>query len=285
MPDFPLPHSVIQESVARALAEDVGPGDLSAAAVPAHAAGEAVIVARAPGVLCGQAFATEVFTQLDGGVTVQWLAAEGAALSEDQEIAVLHGPASTLLTGERTALNFLQTLSGTATAAAELTERVAATGVRIVDTRKTLPGLRAAQKYAVRVGGGHNHRHGLFDGVLLKENHIAWAGGLAAAVASAREAAPHTARVQVEVEDLEELSQAVAAGVDAVLLDNFSLTDLRTAVADHAGHCFLEASGNIGPDNVRAVAETGVHAISSGALTRDLTSLDLSMRFRGPHAG
>ena len=280
MSNVPLSPPVVQESVARALAEDVGPGDLSAAAVPAHATGEAVIVAKDTGLLCGQPFATEVFTQLDRGVTVQWLAGEGTPLEEDQEIAVLSGPAAALLTGERTALNFLQTLSGTATAAAKLTEQVAGTGVRIVDTRKTLPGLRTPQKYAVRVGGGHNHRHGLFDGVLLKENHIAWAGSLDAAVAAAREAAPHTARIQVEVEDLAELHQAVTAGVDAVLLDNFALADLRTAVADHSDHCFLEASGNIGPANVREVAETGVHAISSGSLTRDLTSLDLSMRFR-----
>ena len=242
-------------------------------------------MAREPGILCGRAFVEEVFAQLGGGVAVTWAVGEGTPLAEDLEIATLQGPARELLTGERTALNFLQTLSGTATATAGLVAAVAGTGVRIVDTRKTLPGLRAPQKYAVRMGGGHNHRHGLFDGVLLKENHIAWAGGLAQAVAAARDAAPHTARIQVEVENLTELDEAVDAGVSAALLDNFPLADLRTAVADHGEHCFLEASGNIGPDNVRPVAETGVHAISSGALTRDLVSLDLSMRFRDPGAG
>ncbi|KPV40448.1 nicotinate-nucleotide pyrophosphorylase [Thiohalorhabdus denitrificans] len=286
MSTIPLPLAGVQETVARALAEDIGPGDLSLAAVPADRDAEAVIVAREKGILCGRPFVEEAFHQLDSRIAIRWHAGEGERLEVDAEVASLRGPARPLLTGERTALNFLQTLSGTATATTEMVEAVAGTGVRIVDTRKTLPGLRGAQKYAVRVGGGHNHRHGLFDGVLLKENHLAWAGGLEPAVRAAREAAPHTVGIQVEVEDLEEFRTALAAGVDAVLLDNFSLDDLNRAVSNNNGGCFLEASGNIDLANVREVAETGVHAISSGALTRDLTSLDLSMRFRDrPNGG
>ena len=227
----------------------------------------------------------EVFAQLDRRVVLRWQAAEGERLEPDAEIATLRGPAGALLSGERTALNFLQTLSGTATATAAMVDAVAGTSARILDTRKTLPGLRAAQKYAVRTGGGHNHRHGLFDGILLKENHLAWGGGLEGAVRAARATAPHTVRIQVEVEDLAQLRTALAVGVDAVLLDNFSLEDLRAAVTESGDGCFLEASGNISLANVREVAETGVHAISSGALTRDLASLDLSMRFREPNGG
>ncbi|MFB6261965.1 MAG: carboxylating nicotinate-nucleotide diphosphorylase, partial [Thiohalorhabdaceae bacterium] len=262
----------------RTLAEDVGPGDLSLAAVPADKEVTAALVARSNGILCGRPFAEEVFTQL-GGARVDWLCGEGELMEPGREVAHLSGPAGVLLTGERAALNLLQTLSGTATSVAEMTRAVTGTGVRILDTRKTLPGLRSPQKYAVRVGGGHNHRHGLFDGVLLKENHLAWAGGLEPAVAAAREQAPHTARIQLEVESLEQMRQAMAAGVEALLLDNFPLDDLRTAVTECPAGVFLEASGNIHLGNVRQVAETGVDGISSGALTRDLTSLDLSMRF------
>lgn len=278
MPAIPLPPAEIEDTVARALAEDVGPGDLSRAAVPPDREAVATIVAREEGVLCGQTYVEEVFAQL-GGARVEWHCAEGEAFAPGSQLARLAGPAGTLLTGERTALNLLQTLSGTATATAEMVAAVSGSGVRILDTRKTLPGLRTAQKYAVRVGGGHNHRHGLFDGVLLKENHLAWAGGLAQAVAAVREAAPHTARIQVEVEDLDQFRQALAAGVDALLLDNFDLAALRTAVAERPAGVFLEASGNIGLGNVRALAETGVDGISSGALTRDLTSVDLSVQF------
>lgn len=278
MSHIPLPQAVVRDTVGRALAEDVGPGDLSLAAIPAEAGATAAIVARSTGVLCGRPFAEEVFAQL-GGARLDWLCAEGELVEAGREVAHLSGPAGVLLTGERTALNLLQTLSGTATAVAEMARAVTGTGVRILDTRKTLPGLRTPQKYAVRVGGGHNHRHGLFDGVLLKENHLAWAGGLEPAVAAVREQAPHTARIQLEVEDLAQMRQALAAGVDALLLDNFPLDDLRTAVAERPGGVFLEASGNIHLGNVREVAETGVDGISSGVLTRDLTSLDLSLRF------
>ncbi|MFA9460809.1 carboxylating nicotinate-nucleotide diphosphorylase [Thiohalorhabdus methylotrophus] len=282
---IPLPQAVVHDNVARALAEDIGPGDLSTAAVPADREVEATIIAREAGLLCGRPFVEAAFAQLDARIVIRWHTREGERLEADGQIATLRGTAGPLLTGERTALNFLQTLSGTATATAELVAAVSGTGARILDTRKTLPGLRSAQKYAVRVGGGHNHRHGLFDGILLKENHLAWAGGLEPAVRAARESAPHTVGVQVEVESLEEFRAALRAGADAVLLDNFSPADLRAAVESNREGCFLEASGNIGPTNAREVAETGVHAISSGALTRDLVSLDLSMRFRDTHGG
>jgi nicotinate-nucleotide pyrophosphorylase (carboxylating) len=277
---IPPPAASIQDTVDRALAEDVGPGDLTRPAIPAGRMARATIVAREAGVVCGQPYAEAVFEQLGGGVAVEWRCAEGAPVAADTVLAELTGPAGLLVTGERTALNLLQTLSGTASATADLVARVADLGVRVVDTRKTLPGLRTAQKYAVRVGGGHNHRHGLYDGALLKENHIAWAGGIAAAVAAVRDAAPHTSRVQVEVEDLGQLDEALAAGADAALLDNFAPADLEAAVVRAGGRCFLEASGNIHADTIRTVAATGVDAVSVGALTRDLTSLDLSMRFQ-----
>jgi nicotinate-nucleotide pyrophosphorylase (carboxylating) len=279
MRTIPLPLAVIEDTVGRALAEDVGAGDLSLAAVPAERDVAATIVAREAGVVCGRPFVDEVFVQL-GGARLDWTVADGEAVEAGQELVHLSGPTGVLLTGERTALNLLQTLSGTATATAAMVRAVAGTGVRILDTRKTLPGLRTPQKYAVRVGGGHNHRHGLFDGVLLKENHLAWAGGLAQAVAAVRDTAPHTARIQVEVEDLDQMREGLACGVDALLLDNFSLDGLRTAVAERPAGTFLEASGNIDLANVRETAATGVDGISSGALTRDLASLDLSMRFK-----
>jgi nicotinate-nucleotide pyrophosphorylase (carboxylating) len=277
---IPPPAASIQDTVDRALAEDVGPGDLTRPAIPAERRARAAIVARQAGVVCGQPYAETVFQRLGSGVSITWHCSEGERVAADALLAELEGPAGLLVTGERTALNLLQTLSGTATATAELVAQVADLGVRVVDTRKTLPGLRTAQKYAVRVGGGHNHRHGLYDGALIKENHIAWAGGIAQAVAAVRDAAPHTSRVQVEVEDRQQLAEAMDAGADAALLDNFSPTELEAAVAETGERCFLEASGNIHAGTVRAVAATGVHAVSVGALTRDLASLDLSMRFR-----
>lgn len=278
---IPISPALVRACVERALAEDLGHGDWSLAAVPAGREARAVLTVQEPGRLCGRPFVEAVFEQL-GGVSCEWRKAEGEALTAGEEVVSFCGPAATLLQGERTAINFLQTLSGTATTTAELVATVAGTGARVLDTRKTLPGLRSPQKYAVRVGGGHNHRHGLYDGVLLKENHLAWAGGMEKAVTGVREQLPHTLRLQVEVEDLDQYRQALACGVDALLLDNFSLADLGRAVAQRPQGTFLEASGDIGPDNARKVAETGVDAISVGALTRDLASLDFSLRYRDP---
>jgi len=276
---IPIPAALVRACVERALAEDIGPGDWSLAAISPDRPAQATLTAQEPGRLCGRPFVEEVFAQL-GGLACEWRKAEGEGLVAGEEVASFRGPAATLLQGERTAINFAQTLSGTATATANLVATVAGTGTRVLDTRKTLPGLRSPQKYAVRVGGGHNHRHGLYDGALLKENHLAWAGGMAEAVTAVREQLPHTLRLQVEVEDLDQFHQALACGVDALLLDNFSLADLGRAVAQRPRGTFLEASGNIGPDNAREVAETGVDGISVGAITRDLASLDLSLRYR-----
>ena len=270
----------IRPTVAAALAEDVGSGDLTAQLVPAHARGRARVITREAGILCGRAWVDAVFAALDAAVRTTWHAVDGAELSPGQLLLEADGPARALLTGERTALNFLQTLSGTATAARRYAAAVAGTGCRILDTRKTLPGLRLAQKYAVRCGGGHNHRLGLYDGILIKENHIAAAGSIAAAVGAARRLAP-SVPVEVEVETLEELDQAFAADADLALLDEFSLEDLRTAVARNRRRTRplgLEASGGIDLDTIGAIAATGVDFISVGSMTKHLRALDLSMR-------
>ena len=270
------------EQVSRALAEDVGGGDLTAALVPAQRRGRARVVTREAAVLCGRPWFDEVFRQLDPDVRVEWHADEGASVAPDQLLCRLHGPARALLTGERTALNFLQSLSGTATTTRRYVETVAGLPCRILDTRKTIPGLRRAQKYAVRCGGGRNHRMGLYDGILVKENHILAAGSIAAAVAAAR-AAGLSVPVEVEVETLDELRQALDAGADMALLDEFGLDDLRAAVALNRGHpsgpMKLEASGNITFETLRPIAETGVDFISIGSLTKHLRAVDLSMRF------
>lgn len=271
----------ISETVARALAEDVGPGDLSAALIDAGQLSHARIVSRDPGVICGRPYVQEVFDQLPGWVELTWLVEEGEQVEAGRVLCELKGYSSTLLTGERTALNFLQTLSGIATTTSRFVQLISGTRARILDTRKTLPGLRLAEKYAVRVGGGHNHRLGLFDGILIKENHIAAAGGIAAAVARARDLAPLLTRVEAEVENLNELQQALDAGADIIMLDNFSLDMMRQAVQSVAGRTPLEASGNVSLATVRAIAETGVDYISIGSLTRNIQSLDLSMRFFG----
>ena len=273
-----LPDSrVIARDVAAALAEDVGGGDLTAALVP-DARIEARIIAREPGVLCGTAWVDEVFRVLDPSIRVDWLAADGDTVVADRKLCVLQGPARSLLTGERAALNLLQTLSGTATAARRYADRVAGTGARILDTRKTIPGLRLAQKYAVRCGGCHNHRIGLFDAVLIKENHIKAADGVAAVLAEAGRIAGDLP-VEIEVENLAQLEEALAAGATRVLLDNFSPERLRDAVRLNAGRARLEASGGVDLDTVRAIAETGVDDISVGSITKHLRALDLSMRF------
>ncbi len=269
----------LRDDVRRALAEDVGPGDLTAALVPAERRARARLATREDAVLCGAAWFEEVYRQLDQSVTVRWQARDGERIRAGQTICQVAGPARALLTGERMALNFLQLLSATATRTRRYVDAVAGTGATILDTRKTLPGLRRAQKYAVRCGGGENHRMGLYDGILVKENHIVAAGSVAQAVQQARALAPRGVPVEIEVENLGQLEQAIAAGADHLLLDNFSLSDMRAAVAAARGRARLEASGGITLENVRAVAETGVDYISIGELTKSVRAIDLSMRF------
>jgi nicotinate-nucleotide pyrophosphorylase (carboxylating) len=272
----------LAEQVARALAEDIGSGDLTAALVPAGRRGRATVITREAAVLCGRPWFDEVFRQIDPAVQVSWDAEEGAAVEPGQRLCRLAGPARSLLTGERTALNFLQTLSGTATTTRRYVQLVAGLPCRILDTRKTVPGLRRAQKYAVRCAGGSNHRMGLYDGILVKENHIMAAGSIAAAVSAAR-AAGASVPVEVEVETLDELRQALDAGADMALLDEFSLDDLRAAVAMNRSHARgpmkLEASGNVTFETLRGIAETGVDFVSIGSLTKHVRAVDLSMRF------
>lgn len=269
---------LLDEIIARALIEDVGSGDItSSAIVPENRLGRGVIVAKAPGVIAGLSLVREVYRRIDSGVEVTVLTGEGSRVNRGQQLAELKGPARALLTGERLVLNFLQHLSGIATATRKMVDLCAGTRARIVDTRKTLPGLRALQKYAVRVGGGSNHRFGLFDAVLIKDNHIALAGGVAGAVEMARVRAGHTQRIEVEVDSLEQLEEALAAGAELILLDNMNLDTLRRAVALTAGRALLEASGGITLDSVAAVAAAGVDLISVGALTHSVAALDLSL--------
>jgi nicotinate-nucleotide pyrophosphorylase (carboxylating) len=270
----------IQATVRRVLAEDIGSGDITAALIPEDALARATVISREPAVLCGCAWFDAVFGELDERIQVLWNLRDGERAQPDQILCTLTGPARAMLTGERAALNLLQTLSATATRAAQYAEAVSGLPVRVLDTRKTLPGLRMEQKYAVRIGGCHNHRLGLYDGILIKENHIAAAGSIGAAVAAAR-ALKTSLPIEVEVEDLEELQQGLAAGADVLLLDNFSVDLLRTAVTMTAGRARLEASGGVTLENIRAIAETGVDCISTGALTKDLKAIDLSMRFTG----
>jgi len=276
------PPADLGEQVARALAEDVGGGDLTAGLVPAGRGGRAAVITREQAVICGQPWFDEVFRRLDPAVHVAWEVAEGATVQTGQRLCRLDGPARSLLTGERTALNFLQTLSGTATVTRRYVDVLAGLACRVLDTRKTIPGLRTAQKYAVRCAGGSNHRMGLYDGILVKENHIMAAGSIAAAVAAAR-AQGAQVPVEVEVESLEELRQALDAGADMALLDEFSLDDLRAAVAMNRSHSGgpmkLEASGNVTLETLRPIAETGVDFISIGSLTKHVRAIDLSMRF------
>jgi nicotinate-nucleotide pyrophosphorylase (carboxylating) len=274
----------IGRNVAAALAEDVGSGDLTAQLVPADLLARATIIARENAVLCGSAWFDRCFKTLDAGISIQWTASDGDRIVPNQTLCEISGPARALLTGERTALNFLQLLSGVATKAQQFVDAVAGTHAQIVDTRKTLPGLRLAQKYAVHCGGGGNHRLGLHDAILIKENHILAAGSISAALAEARKVAAASAGrctfIQVEVENLDELQQALAAGAQMILLDNMSLVQMREAVAVTAGRAVLEASGNVSLDSVRGIAETGVNRISIGGLTKDVRALDLSMRFQ-----
>ena len=271
--------SEIVRNVAAALAEDVGSGDLTAQLTPEAKTARAVVVCRHDAVICGQAWFEACFRKLDARATVSWLVAEGMQVAPGTRICEIRGQARALLTAERTALNFLQTLSAVATATRRYVEAVAGTRAKIVDTRKTLPGLRVAQKYAVRVGGGLNHRMGLYDAMLIKENHVAAAGGIAKALREAQRAAPPGVWIEIEVENLQQLKEALDTGAKMVLLDNMDLGEMREAVKLAAGRAELEASGGITLANVRAIAETGVDRISIGSLTKDIEAVDFSMRF------
>jgi nicotinate-nucleotide pyrophosphorylase (carboxylating) len=273
----------IGPGVAAALAEDVGAGDLTASLIDAEAVVGAQIIARESLVVCGEEWVNEVFRQLDESIVVDWYIGDGGRAEADDIICKLVGPARALLTGERTALNYLQTLSGTATKTAKYVAAIEGTKARVLDTRKTIPGLRLAQKYAVACGGGHNHRTGLFDAILIKENHIKAAGGILAALEAARESQDGVP-IEIEVENQEELLEALDAGAERILLDNFSLSELERAVATNRDYGYvaaeLEASGNVTLDSIRDIAMTGVDYISTGALTKNVTAVDLSMLFR-----
>lgn len=266
------------QSVRHALNEDVGSGDITTALIPEGQTAVAEVICREDAILCGMAWFNAVFSELDTAVKIDWLATDGEQITQNQVLCKLRGPAAAILTGERTALNFLQTLSGTATLARQYADAVDDLPVRILDTRKTLPGLRRAQKYAVRTGGCHNHRHGLFDGILIKENHIRAAGSIHQAVTTAR-ASNSQLPVEVEVETLDEVQAAIDAGADSLLLDNFSVDALRAAVDRAAGQTRLEASGNVSLETLHEIAATGVDFISIGALTKNVHAIDLSMIF------
>ena len=265
------------ENVAQSLREDIGDGDITARLIPAdkHATGR--VITRETATIAGREWVDEVFRQVDPAVELNWQVADGETVSPDQVLFTMQGSARSLLSSERAALNWLQSLSGVATACAGYAARVAHTGVRLLDTRKTLPGLRLAQKYAVTCGGCFNHRIGLWDAFLIKENHIAACGSIAKAIEAAHRIAPGKP-VEVETENLDELEQALRAGADIIMLDEFSLEDMRTAVATTGGKAKLEASGGINADTLVPIAETGVDFISIGALTKDLKAVDLSMR-------
>jgi nicotinate-nucleotide pyrophosphorylase (carboxylating) len=274
------PAEDLTRQVAAALREDIGPGDVTASLVPDTQRVHGRVIVREPAVLCGTPWVTETFRQLDERVALEWQAQDGELVHPAQVILRLEGPAQPILTGERTALNFLQLLSGTATLARRFVEAVSGTGCVVLDTRKTVPGLRSAQKYAVRCGGAQNHRMGLYDMVLIKENHIAAAGSLTAAIAEARRAAAGV-RIETEVESLEELEEALAARPDIVLLDDFTLEDMREAVQRNralGAPVKLEASGSVSLESVRAIASTGVDFVSVGSLTKHVRAVDLSMR-------
>ena len=274
----------IDRNVTAALTEDVGRGDLTAQLIPAGLRSNATVISRENAVLCGTAWFDRCFAKLDPAITITWKATDGERIVQNQILCELEGPARALLTGERTALNFLQLLSGVASKARQYADIVAGTRARIVDTRKTIPGLRLAQKFAVNCGGGGNHRLGLYDAILIKENHILAAGSIAAAMAAAQQVADATDQckfIQIEVETFSELQQALDAGAGMILLDNMSNDQMREAVTLTAGRAILEASGNVNFDTVRGIAETGVDRISIGGLTKDVRALDLSMRFRG----
>ncbi|MFT5889034.1 MAG: nicotinate-nucleotide pyrophosphorylase (carboxylating) [Zhongshania sp.] len=282
-----MPFSVALQSdiintVAFALKEDIGSGDITAQLIPQAQMAKARIITREAATICGIEWVNEVFRQVDSTVSIKWHVSDGDIVAANATLFELSGSARSLLTGERTALNFLQLLSGTATICQSYADLVAHTQVRLLDTRKTIPGLRTAQKYAVTCGGCHNHRIGLYDAFLIKENHIAACGGIAAAIQAARDIAP-LKPVEIEVENLDELSSALKGDADIVMLDNFSLEDMRTAVELTAGKAKLEASGNVDTETLPGTAETGVDYISIGALTKHARAVDLSMRFISIH--
>ena len=276
-----LTQTDINPIVKLALDEDIGSGDITAALVPSRDAAHASVITREAGVLCGTQFVDAVFYAVDPGVSVEWKKADGDKLAPNDVLFTLAGNARSILTGERAALNFLQMLSGTASYSASLVNIVQGTNAKLLDTRKTIPGFRNAQKYAVTCGGCFNHRIGLFDAFLIKENHIAACGGIRQAIEQARQSAPGKP-VEIEVENLQELEQALTAKADRVMLDNFTLDDMRRAIAMTKGEAELEASGNVTEVTLRDIAETGVDFISIGALTKVVMPLDLSLRLSSP---
>lgn len=276
---IPIPPN-LRDLVAAALAEDIGSGDLTANLVPAGGRAQATITARESCVVCGIPFVDEALRQVDPQARAEWLVSEGELVAAQTKLCTLIGPARALLTTERVAINFLQTLSATATATHRHVAAVSGTRARVIDTRKTIPGLRLAQKYAVRVGGGANNRIGLFDGILIKENHIIAAGGIVAALTAARAHAGPETMIQIEVETLAQLEEAIAAGAKLILLDNFTPERMTEAVRITAGRAELEASGGINVDTIGTYARTGVDRISIGTLTKDIKAIDLSMRFQ-----
>jgi nicotinate-nucleotide pyrophosphorylase (carboxylating) len=279
MSTVPVPPN-LPAVVANALAEDIGSGDLTAGLVPAGSRATATVTAREACIVCGTPYFDEAMRQVDPGTRVTWHVSEGALVAAQTKLCTSTGMARSLLTTERVALNFLQTLSATATVTRRHVDAVAGTRAKVVDTRKTIPGLRLAQKYAVRVGGGANHRIGLFDGILIKENHIMAAGGIAPALGAARAQAQPGTMIQIEVETLAQLAEAIAAGAKLILLDNFTPERMAAAVRITAGRAELEASGGINLDTIRTYAQTGVDRISIGTLTKDIKAIDLSMRFQ-----
>jgi len=279
-PFDPALKAAFEANLLAALLEDVGTGDLTGMLVPEAGRATARVIVREDAVLCGAPWFEGIMNCMNAGIEIEWKYAEGDLMKADSVVCVMQGPARALLTAERCALNFLQLMSGVATETRRYVDVIAGTRASILDTRKTLPGLRLAQKYAVRVGGGKNQRLALYDGILIKENHIAAAGGVTAAVVAAK-ALNKDVSIQVEVETLDELEEALASGAISILLDNFSNDMMREAVKINAGRAVLEASGGVNFDTVRAIAETGVDRISIGSLTKDIRAIDYSMRIVG----
>ncbi len=274
-----IPYAIIQSQVAQALAEDIACGDLTAGLIPENNHSTAHLISRETAILCGIDWFTEVFQQLDKNIEINWYCHDGDSLENNQKVCSISGNARQILTGERSAMNFLQTLSGTATSTQQYVRQLGNTSVKLLDTRKTIPGLREAQKYAVKCGGAYNHRHGLFDGVLIKENHIMAAGSITHAVANARNSIPHTLKIEVEVETLEEVTEALNAGADILLLDNMDNTQLEQAIELNHGRTLLEVSGNITMQRLKELGQLSIDFISTGAITKHVKAIDFSLRF------